>query len=173
LTQGTIANSAYGQLIEPALEGLAHEDVLVAVATGGRPVESLPPLPANARAAEFLPYDDLLPKTDVFVTNGGYGGVQYALSHGVPIVAAGSHEDKPEVIARVAWAGVGRRLGTKTPTPAAIRGAVRAVLSDHKYRDAACRIAERMVVTRGVHRLAEVVDEVIADAQRIGLMQQP
>ena len=62
LTQGTIANKDFGQLIAPALEGLADEDLLVAVATGGRPVESLPPLPANARAAEFLPYDDLLPK---------------------------------------------------------------------------------------------------------------
>lgn len=92
------------------LEGLAGEDVLVAVATGGRPAASLPPLPANARAAEFLPYDDLLPKTDVYVTNGGYGGVQYALRHGVPIVAAERHEDKPEVIARVAWSGVGRRI---------------------------------------------------------------
>jgi UDP:flavonoid glycosyltransferase YjiC (YdhE family) len=65
LTQGTAANNDYGQLIKPALDGLADEDVLIAVATGGRPVESLPPLPANARAAEFLPYDELLPKTDV------------------------------------------------------------------------------------------------------------
>jgi UDP:flavonoid glycosyltransferase YjiC (YdhE family) len=162
LTQGTIANSDYGQLIRPALEGLADDDVLIAVATGGRPVESLPPLPPNARAAEFLPYDELLPKTDVYVTNGGYGGVQYALRYGVPIVAAGTHEDKPEVIARVAWAGVGRRLRTESPRPAAIRGAVRAILDDDRYRDAAHRIAERMAKSRGVHHLAEIVDEVIS-----------
>ena len=161
LTQGTAANNDYGQLIAPALEGLADEDVLIAVATGGRPVGSLPPLPANARAAEFLPYDDLLPKTDVYVTNGGYGGVQYALRYGVPIVAAGSHEDKPEVIARVAWAGVGRRLRTETPTPAAVRDAVRTGLDDHRYRDAARRIAQRMATTRGVHHLADIVDGLI------------
>lgn len=166
LTQGTIANRDYGQLIAPALDGLAGEDVLIAVATGGRPVDTLPPLPRNARAAEFLPYDDLLPKTDVYVTNGGYGGVQYALRYGVPIVAAGSHEDKPEVIARIAWAGVGRRLRTETPTPAAIRHAVRAVLDDRRYREAATRIAELMAATRGVHRLAEIVDELMADHRR-------
>ncbi|GAB1515154.1 glycosyltransferase [Actinophytocola sp. KF-1] len=85
----------------------------------GRPVETLPPLPANARAAEFLPYEQLLPKTAVHVTNGGYGGVQYALRHGVPIVAAGAHEDKAEVIARVAWSGAGRRLRTEHPPPSA------------------------------------------------------
>jgi UDP:flavonoid glycosyltransferase YjiC (YdhE family) len=31
------------------------------------------------------------------VTNGGYGGVQMALSYGVPLVVAGASEDKPEV----------------------------------------------------------------------------
>jgi MGT family glycosyltransferase len=164
LTQGTIANDDYDQLIRPALEGLADEDVLIAIATGGRAVNSLPPLPTNAHAAEFLPYDDLLPKTDVYVTNGGYGGVQYALRFGVPVVAAGgSHEDKPEVMARVAWSGVGRRIRSKTPTPAAIRRAVRAVLDNPRYRDAARHIAKQMATTRGVHRLAEIIDELIAD----------
>lgn len=162
VTQGTIGNQDYGQLIGPALEGLAHEDVLVAVATGGRPLDSLPPLSANARAAEFLPYDELLPKTDVFLTNGGYGGVQYALRYGVPIVAAGSHEDKPEVIARVAWSGVGRRLRTEHPSPAAIRHAVRAVLDDVRYREAALDIAERMAASRGAQELARIVDGLIA-----------
>ena len=162
VTQGTVGNADHDQLIAPALEALAAEDVLVAVATGGRPVDSLPPLPANARAAEFLPYDRLLPKTAVFVTNGGYGGVQYALRYGVPVVAAGAHEDKPEVIARVAWSGVGRRLRTEHPTPAALRRAVRAVLTDHRYRDAARRMAGCMAESRGVGRLAEIVDELIA-----------
>ncbi len=173
LTQGTIANKDYRQLITPTLEGLADQDLLVAVATGGRPVESLPPLPANARAAEFLPYDDLLPRTDVYVTNGGYGGVQYALRYGVPIVAAGgSHEDKPEVMARVAWAGVGRRIKTETPTPAAIRRAVRTVLDNRRYRDAARQIGTQMAATRGVHRLAEIVDDLIVTPRRSDPLQQ-
>ena len=112
VTQGTVANIDYGQAIEPTLRALADEDVLVVVTTGGRPLDTLPPLPANARAATFLPYDELLPRTSVFVTNGGYGGVQYALRYGVPIVATGGKEDKPEVGARVAWSGVGRRIRT-------------------------------------------------------------
>lgn len=166
VTQGTIGNADYDQLIAPALDGLAGEDVLVAIATGGRPVESLPPLPANARAAEFLPYDQLLPKTAIFVTNGGYGGVQYALRYGVPIVAAGAHEDKPEVIARVAWSGVGRRLRTEHPTPAALRRAVLAVLADDRYRTAARRMSDHMAESRGVDRLAEIVDDLLINAER-------
>ena len=94
------------------------------MSTGGRPLDTLPPLPANARAAEYLPYDELLPRTDVYVTNGGYGGVQYALRYGVPIVATGGKEDKPEVGGRVAWSGVGRRIRSEHPSPRAVRRAV-------------------------------------------------
>jgi UDP-glucoronosyl and UDP-glucosyl transferase len=103
VSQGTIAN-ATPDLIAPTLEGLAGEDVLVVVSTGNRPIEQLKlgKLPQNARIAPFLSYPDLLPKTSVMVTNGGYGGVQMALSYGVPLVVAGASEDKPEVSARVA-----------------------------------------------------------------------
>ena len=130
--------------MRPTLDALADRDVLVVVATGGRMVEELGELPANARAAEFMPYDLLLPKTDVFVTNAGFGGTQYALSHGVPLVAAGDTEDKPEVSMRAEWSGVGVNLKTGTPTAAAIRAGVDRVLDDHGYRDRARALAARI-----------------------------
>lgn len=159
VTQGTIANHDYRQIIEPTLAGLAADDVLVVVSTGGRPLSTLPPLPPNARAAEYLPYDELLPKTQVYVTNGGYGGVQYALRHGVPIVTSGGKEDKPEVAGRVTWSGVGRALRTETPSPAAVGRAVRTVLRDPRYRARARRIAASMERSGGLPRLAEIVDQ--------------
>ena len=131
------------------------------VATGGRPLESLPPLPANARAATFLPYDELLPRTSVYVTNGGYGGVQYALRYGVPIVATGGKEDKPEVGARVAWSGVGRRIRTEQPTPKAMRREILAVLNDPRYRQASSRVAADMAAAPGFAGLADIVDRLI------------
>ncbi|BBX01360.1 glycosyl transferase [Mycolicibacterium moriokaense] len=158
VTQGTIANSDYSQAIVPTLRALADEDVLVVISTGGRPVDTLPPLPANARAATFLPYDELLPRTSVLVTNGGYGGVQYALRYGVPIVATGGKEDKPEVGARVAWSGVGRRLKTEHPTPKAMRRNILAVLNDPRYRQASRRIAVDMAAAPGFAGLADIVD---------------
>jgi UDP:flavonoid glycosyltransferase YjiC (YdhE family) len=157
VTQGTVANKDYTQVIEPALAALAHEDVLIAVATGGRALDTLPPLPANARAAEYLPYDELLPCTAVFVTNGGYGGVQYALRYGMPIVTTGGKEDKPEVGARVAWSGSGLRLRTERPTPKALRRAILAVLREPCYRQASRRIAAEMREYRGLAALIEVV----------------
>ena len=76
VTQGTVANANLGQLLVPALRALAGEDVLVVAATGGRPLAALTAalgggLPANARVAEFLPYGDLLPRTEVMITAPG------------------------------------------------------------------------------------------------------
>jgi MGT family glycosyltransferase len=161
VTQGTLANTDYRQVIAPTLRALAHDDVLVVVSTGGRPLDTLPPLPANARAAEYLPYDDLLPRTAVYVTNGGYGGVQFALRHGVPIVATGGKEDKPEVGARVAWSGVGRRIRTERPTPRALRRAILAVLNEPRYRQASQRVAADMAAAPGFPELARIVDELV------------
>ena len=141
VTQGAIDNHDFGRLVRPTLAALADRDVTVVVSAGGREIDDLGPLPGNARAASYLPYDLLLPRTDVFVTNGGYGGVQAALAVGIPVVVAGDTEDKPEVAARVAWVGAGIDLRTGTPGAAAIAKAVDATLSDPSYRSAAHRLA--------------------------------
>ncbi len=158
VTQGTISNRDYRQIIAPTLEALADDDVLVVVSTGGRPLDTLPPLPANARAATYLPYDELLPRTDVFVTNGGYGGVQYALRHGLPIVTSSGKEDKPEVAARVKWSGVGIRLNSETPSAETVGQAVRRALEEPGYRAAAQAMAASMARSGGMSQLADIVD---------------
>ncbi len=171
VTQGTIANRDYRQIIAPALEGLAADDVLVVVSTGGRPLDTLPALPANARAATYLPYDELLPLTDVYVTNGGYGGVQYALRHGVPIVTSSGKEDKPEVAARVKWSGAGIRLNTETPSADAVGKAVRRTLTEPRFRAAAQATAASMARSGGLTQLAAIVDRLAADTSSPGLRQ--
>ena len=104
VTQGTIDNADLGRLLEPTIEALDGEDVIVVATTGGRDASQLKvALPLNTYVAEYIPHDLLLSKVNVMVTNGGYGAVQRALSAGVPLVVAGNTEDKPEVAARVAW----------------------------------------------------------------------
>lgn len=141
VTQGTIDNHDFGRLVRPTLDALADRDVTVVVTAGGRPAETVGALPRNARAAAYLSYDALLPRTDVFVTNGGFGGVQAALAAGVPLVVAGDTEDKPEVAARVAWSGAGIDLRTGMPEPSAVRAAVDTVIAEPSYRRNARRIA--------------------------------
>ena len=143
VTQGTVANHDFGLLVSPTLAALANEpDILVVATAGGRPVDSIPgPIPENARIAEYLPFEWLLPKVDVLVTNGGYGSVNQALSFGIPIVAAGLTEDKADVNTRIGWSGAGIDLKTNQPTSVAIRSAVRTVLDTQDCRRYAQRLA--------------------------------
>jgi UDP:flavonoid glycosyltransferase YjiC (YdhE family) len=168
VTQGTVANHDFGLLVAPTLAALANEpDLLVVVTTGGRPVKAIPgALPANARLARYLPFEWLLPKVDVFITNAGYGSVNQALSFGIPLVTAGQTEDKADVSVRVAWSGVGINLATDTPTPAALANAVRPVLDMPDYRLHAARMAVEFAAidTRG--EILRIVNQVTAKSGR-------
>jgi UDP:flavonoid glycosyltransferase YjiC (YdhE family) len=158
VTQGTVANREFGDLLLPTIRALADADVWVVASTGGRPVGDLGTgLPANARIAPYLPYDRLLPRTAAYVTNGGYGGVHYAMEHGVPIVIAGTTEDKTEVSARVAWTGVGISLGTNRPTEQAIADAVRTVLLDGHYAEASARVGAAIRASSGLDGVERAV----------------
>jgi MGT family glycosyltransferase len=163
VTQGTVSNHDFGQLIVPTLAALANEpDILVVVTAGGRPVEAIPgPIPSNARLASYLPFEWLLPKIDAVVTNGGFGSVNQALSFGIPLVTAGLTEDKADGNARVAWSGVGIDLKTQQPTSPDLRKAIRAVLDTANFRARASAMAgefsrmdTRSEILRIVHQVA-------------------
>jgi MGT family glycosyltransferase len=138
VTQGTVATDD-SDLIRPTLQALADEPVLV-VAAGASDLAPAE-VPANARVEQFVPFSALLPRVSAMVTNGGYGGVQFALANGVPLVVAGTTEEKPEIAARVDWAGAGIRLRTKKPTPELIRRSVRRVLDEPSFASGARRVA--------------------------------
>jgi UDP:flavonoid glycosyltransferase YjiC (YdhE family) len=163
VTQGTVANHNFDLLVAPTLAALADEpDILVVATAGGRVIDAIPgPIPDNARLASYLPFEWLLPKVDVLVTNGGYGSVNQAMSFGIPLVSGGLTEDKADVNARVAWSGVGIDLGTNEPTPPALREAVRTVLDTPSYRARASSMAEEF---RGIDTRSEIlriVDQVV------------
>ena len=170
VTQGTVDNADLGRLLEPTIDALGGEDVIVVATTGGRDASQLKmPLPMNTFVAEYIPHELLLPKVDVMVTNGGYGAVQRALATGVPLVVAGNTEDKPEVATRVAWTGAGINLRTGTPTAGAVRAAVREVLNDARYLQHARELEAAFARRDGVAEIATLVDEVISERTAVGL----
>ena len=138
VTQGSIRPDM-DELVVPALRALADEDVLVVVTTGG--------VPAGARGAlrgspcRRTPGSASSSRTTcccrtshVCVTNGGYTGVTTALHHGVPLVQAGSTEEKAEIGARVAWSGVGVRIRSTSPGRARLRQRCVACCTTRRYR---------------------------------------
>jgi MGT family glycosyltransferase len=164
VTQGTVANYDFNQLLGPAIEALKNEDVQVIVTGGGADISDLPAAP-NTHRERYLPYHLVLPKADIFITNGGYNGVQQALSFGVPVLAAGATEDKPFVCARVAWSGAGIDLRTGSPAPEQIRDAVRLILSDRTYRDKAKEMEKNFMRYDALNSIANGIELAIEDSR--------
>jgi UDP:flavonoid glycosyltransferase YjiC (YdhE family) len=155
VTQGT-QNVDPHDLIEPAFAALGRQHVSIVAATGRADGHDLPfPSPPNAHVAGLVPYDVLLPLTDTVITNGGWGGVLSALAAGIPLVVAGGDLDKPEVAARVAWAGAGVNLRTGRPSARAILRAWRRVTTDASYRVNAGRLAARLAEHDGPREVVE------------------
>ncbi|MFE5409611.1 glycosyltransferase [Microbacterium sp. NPDC056569] len=159
VTQGT-QNIDPSDLLRPAIEALADRDVLVVAATGVPGNDTLPfTVPGNVRVAGFLPYEQLLPRVDVMITNGGWGGTLAALSHGIPLVIAGGDLDKPEIASLVAWAGAGVNLKSGTPSAAKVATGVDRVMSGSGYRDAAARVSAQLASLGGAPRAAELIEQ--------------
>jgi UDP:flavonoid glycosyltransferase YjiC (YdhE family) len=159
--QGSLALN-YAELTIPSIEALKDRQDITLVVALGKKGASLPndiSIPSNTLIADFIPFDDLLPLCSVFISNGGYGGFQHAISNATPLIIAGATEDKPEVAARAEWAGIGVNLKTGTPTPKAIREAVDQVLGDVKYKKRAEELQEEMKEFDPIGEVARNIDE--------------
>jgi len=162
VTQGTVDNLDQDKLIIPALEAVKDMDALVIVATGGRGTEALKakyPQP-NIVVRDFVDFARVFEFTDVFITNGGFGGVQLSLSMGVPLVVSGINEGKSDVNARVEYAGVGINLHSDSPKPAAIAKAVENILDNPSWKERARKMQEQFDRTDPAEAAAAVVEGV-------------
>ncbi|CAG5010752.1 4'-demethylrebeccamycin synthase [Dyadobacter sp. CECT 9275] len=136
VTQGTVEKDVE-KILAPTLQAFADDpDTLVIATTGGScTVELRQRFPQEHFIIEdFIDFHSVMSFANVYVTNGGYGGVMLGLQHNLPIVAAGVHEGKSEIAARVGYCGVGVNLKTEKPKPTQIRRAVNQVLNEVAYR---------------------------------------
>lgn len=142
VAQGTVETDP-SELILPTLHWLGDREDVITVAILGRRGASLPSeldLPSNARIADFLQYDAVLPHADLWIHNGGYGATMHGLAHGVPMVIAGEGQDKPESAKRVAWSGVGVDLDSARPGIERLGAAIEEVLGQERYKITAKRM---------------------------------
>ena len=135
VSQGTANIDDYGELVIPTLGAFAERDDIVVVAALGKrgvalPADVMAAIPEGVKVIDYLPYDDILPLADVFVFNGGYGGLMHGVANGTPMVIAGTAADKGEVAVRAEWAGIAVNLQTSTPSQDMIRDAVDRVVAD-------------------------------------------
>jgi len=160
VTQGTFERDSK-KLIVPALEAFKNSEYLVVVTTAGANTEALRkayPYP-NVIIEDFIPFDAIMPYADVFVSNGGYGGVMYSICHELPMVAGGIHEGKNEICARVGHFKLGVNLRTERPSPRRLKAAVEKVLADESYRKNTAAMAKQFAQYRPEQLCARFVEE--------------
>ena len=99
------------------------------------------------------------------VTNGGYTGVTTALHHGVPLVQAGSTEEKAEIGRRVAWSGVGVRIRWHAPgRPPGPGGRASGARATRHTGAGAAGWARRCAATTPAREGAELLERLAGDA---------
>ena len=135
VSQGTFEPD-HSKLIIPSLEALKNENYLLIVATGHHNTEELRKKykEDNIIVENFIDFDFIMPRTDIYITNGGYGGTLLAIDHALPMVAAGINEGKNEICARIGYCKLGINLKTEKPSPEKIKNAVNKILSDPIYK---------------------------------------
>ncbi|GAA4323906.1 glycosyltransferase [Mucilaginibacter gynuensis] len=145
VTQGTIEGDV-SKILEPTLFAFAGTDVLIVATTGGNGTEQLREKykHENIIIEDYIPFDDIMPYVAVFITNGGYGGTILSIKNGVPIVAAGIHELKNEICARIDYFGLGIDLKTEKPSSDAIFAAVERIMIDKNYKERVISLRDEM-----------------------------
>lgn len=135
VTQGTVESDTT-KIIEPTLEAFKDSDTLIIATTGGNGTEELRKrfTAENLIIEDFISFDDIMPYAHVYVTNGGYGGTLLSIHNQLPMVAAGVHEGKNEVCARIGYFNCGINLNTETPSVEEIREAVEKVRTNEIYK---------------------------------------
>jgi N-glycosyltransferase StaG len=155
-------------LLRAAITALAQEPVEVIVTTGEQRAATVlgdAPLPANVHVARWLSHGELLPRCSALVSLGGKSTVLAAAEAGVPMVLVPNNWDKPDNARRVTEAGAGIRLSPRQLGPQALRAAVREVIAEPSYREAAQRLAGALAAAPGPARAAELLEQLAGGAR--------
>lgn len=167
VTQGTVERDLQ-KIIVPTLEAFKNTDTLVIATTGGSGTQELRQQYPwdNLIIEDFIPFDDIMPYADVYITNGGYGGVLLGIQNELPLVVAGVHEGKNEINARINYFKLGINLKTEKPSSAQIKSAVEKVIADRRYKANVKRLKEEFRTYHPNELCAYYVSELLKETAK-------
>jgi MGT family glycosyltransferase len=152
---GTL-NGAAGERFHPAMFDATEDLGLQLIVVG--PAELAAKAPPHVLVREFVPQLALLPHLDAVVSHGGHNTVCEALAHGLPLVVAPIRDDQPIIADQVVAAGAGVRVRFGRARVPELRDAVRAVLDDAAYREAAARVGKTLREAGGAVAAADLLE---------------
>jgi MGT family glycosyltransferase len=160
VTLGTTFNGEPG-VFEMVLEGMRDVDANV-IATTGRSIDpaSFGPQPEQVRLARYVPQGALLARCDAVVAHGGYGSLMGALKQGLPVVSVPlAAPDNVGNASRLEQLGAGLAVHEHARSSRAVTEAVRAVLTDGRYRVAAQTLADEIAALPSATEVAPLLNQ--------------
>ncbi len=144
VTLGTVYNRDLG-IFRALLDGLRDEALNLVVTVGKQNDPALlGPQPSNVHVHRYIPQELLLPHCAAVVTHGGAGSTLGALAFGLPLLVVPQGADHFYNAERVVAAGAGVQLMPDRLTADSARDAVRTLLHDDTYLNAARRIKNEL-----------------------------
>ncbi|RKN75828.1 macrolide family glycosyltransferase [Paenibacillus ginsengarvi] len=157
ISLGTVFNRAI-EFYKLSIEAFGNTDHTVVMSIGARtPLSDLGEIPGNFIVKPYVPQNDVLQKTKLFITHGGMNSTHEALYYGVPLVVIPQSADQPVIAGQVASIGAGVELSMQTLTVPGLRDAADQVLSDSSYRNATAQVGASFRQSGGYRR---AVDEI-------------
>lgn len=158
---GTLQNGQEG-IFRTIAESCAGLDAQLLISLGGGlDAQRLGPLPGNPLVVHFAPQLEILKRAALVITHAGLNTVLESLSEGVPMVAIPLGNDQPGVAARLKARGAGLVVSRRRLTVARLRAAVRLVMQDRSYRDAARELQASIRRVNGPELAADVIEEAL------------
>jgi MGT family glycosyltransferase len=143
-----------------AAQALARPGRRVVLSVGRIPRRALGELPAGVTAHSHVDQLAVLARSSLFLTHGGFNGVQEALIAGVPMLLFPQMQVQVFNTQRVRELGAGRRL--RRATPGQIAANADQILSEPRFREAAVRAGTEL---RGAVDLDGAVTAVLSARQ--------
>jgi MGT family glycosyltransferase len=155
-TLGTVNAERGGRFFGAVLEALRDEPVQAILVA---PPDLLGDVPENILVRRAIPQLSLLPHVDAVICHAGHNTVCESLAHGRPLVVAPIRDDQPIVAEQVVRAGAGIRVRFGKVGPRELRAAVRRVLEEPSFREAAARIRASFEAAGGAEAAATHLEE--------------
>ncbi len=142
-------------------EACQNFDVQLVIAhLGGLSEDAVRSFPGSPLAVYYAPQTQVLKRACLTLTHAGLNTVLDSLSQGVPVVAVPITYEQPAIAARLRWSGTGLSVPLNQLNTARIHQAVRTILQSNSFKESAERLRQSIQQTGGVHRAANIVEQV-------------
>ncbi|HJT72646.1 MAG TPA: nucleotide disphospho-sugar-binding domain-containing protein [Chitinophaga sp.] len=166
---GTLLVDIRKEFFAKLVEAFADEPITIVAATDPA---IFPQWPDNFIVQGFVPQSTLMPQMDAVICHGGFNTVNDAFLNGLPMLITPIAYDHFHTASLIENAGCGIKLRYKRLRVPDLKAAMREVLENPAYRQAAQRIRDTFISAGGNDKAVELLETFAQRATNIISIQQ-